>query len=56
MLALLALFEAIAVAVHFQDVDVVGQSIEQRAGQPFGAEHGGPSNGRLLVTIVEARS
>ena len=27
-LALLALFEAIAVAVHFQDVDVVGQSIE----------------------------
>ena len=30
-LALLALFEAIAVAVHFQDVDMVGQSIEQGA-------------------------
>src|SRR5207237_10393936 len=37
-LALLALFEAIAVAVHFEDVDVVCQTIEQRAGQPLGAE------------------
>ena len=35
-LALLALFKAIAVAVHFKDVDVVGQPIEQRAGQPLG--------------------
>jgi hypothetical protein len=35
---LLALFEAIAVAVHFEDVKVVGQAIEQRAGQPLGAE------------------
>src|SRR5947209_17644055 len=41
-LALLALFEAIAVAVHFEDVDVVGQPIEQRAGQPLGPEHAGP--------------
>jgi hypothetical protein len=32
-LALLALFEAIAVAVQFEDVDVVGQSVEQRARQ-----------------------
>jgi hypothetical protein len=31
-LALLALFEAIAVAVHFEDVDVVCQPVEQRAG------------------------
>jgi hypothetical protein len=31
-LALLALFEAIAVAVHFEDVDVVCQPIEQCAG------------------------
>src|ERR1700757_394286 len=37
-LAMLALFESIAVAVHFKDVDVVGQPIEQRAGQPLGAE------------------
>ena len=38
---MLALFEAITVAVHFQDVDVVGQPIEQRAGQPLGPEHAG---------------
>src|ERR1700731_5380782 len=31
-----ALFEPIAVAVHFEDVDVVGQSVEQRTGQPLG--------------------
>ena len=30
-----ALIEAIAVAVHFQDMDMVGQSIEQGAGWPF---------------------
>ena len=29
----LAVFEAIALAVQLQDVDVVGQSIEQRAGR-----------------------
>jgi hypothetical protein len=28
-LASLALFEPIAVAVHFEDVDVVGQSVER---------------------------
>ena len=38
----LALFESIAVAVHFEDVDVVGQSVEQRTGQPLGPEHAGP--------------
>ena len=32
----LAVFEARALAVQLQDVAVVGQSIEQRAGQPFG--------------------
>src|SRR5437762_14295590 len=41
-LALFALFEPVTVAVHFQDVDVVGQPIEQRAGQPLGPEHAGP--------------
>jgi hypothetical protein len=30
-LALLALLEAIAVAVHFEDMDMVGQPIEQHA-------------------------
>ena len=31
-LASLALFEPIAVAVHFEDVDVVCQSVQQRTG------------------------
>ena len=34
----LTVCEAIAVAVQFQDVDVMGQPIEQRAGESFGAE------------------
>jgi hypothetical protein len=33
-----ALFEAGAVAVHLQDVDVMGKAVEQGAGQPFRAE------------------
>ena len=37
-LALLTLLEAIAVAVHFENVDMVGQPVEQRAGEPLGAE------------------
>src|SRR6266849_5262883 len=61
-LALLALLEAIAVAVHFQDMDVVGQPVEQRAGQPLGPEHAGPlverqiagdDGGAALVTLAE---
>src|SRR6266705_2188512 len=61
-LALLALFEAIAVAVHFEDMDVVGEPIEQRAGQPLGPEHAGPlverqiagdEGGAALVTLAE---
>ena len=38
----LAVFEAIALAVQLQDVDVMRQPIEQRARQPFGAEDLGP--------------
>jgi len=37
-----ALLEAEAVAVHLQDVDVMGKSVEQSAGQPFRAEDFGP--------------
>jgi hypothetical protein len=37
-----ALPETIAVAVHLEDVDVVGQPVEQRAGQTLGAEDLGP--------------
>ena len=38
----LAVFEAIALAVELQDVDVVGQLVEPRARQPCGAEDLGP--------------
>ncbi len=37
-----ALFEAEAVAVHFEDVDVVGEPVEQGSGKAFGAEDLGP--------------
>jgi len=37
-----ALFEAVAVGVHLQDVDVVGDAVEQGAGEPLGAEDLGP--------------
>ena len=61
-LALLALFEAIAAAVHFEDVDVVCQPIEQRTGQPLGPKHAGPlverqiagdEGGAALVALAE---
>ena len=37
-----AAFEAIAVAVHLDDVDVVGEAIQQGSGEAFGAEDLGP--------------
>jgi hypothetical protein len=33
-----ALLEAVATAVHLQDVDVVGEPVQQGAGEPLGAE------------------
>ena len=40
--ALPALLETVAVAVHLQDVNVVGEPVKQSAGEPLGAEHVGP--------------
>ena len=37
-----ALLETEAVSVHLQDVDVVGEAVEQRAGEPFRAEDFSP--------------
>jgi hypothetical protein len=38
-------------------MNVVGQSVEQRAGEPLGAEDGVQSSkGRFDVTMVEPRS
>jgi hypothetical protein len=34
--------EPVAVAVQFQDVDVVSETVEQSAGEPLGAEDGRP--------------
>ena len=34
--------ETVAVAVHLQDVNVVGEPVKQSAGEPLGAEHVGP--------------
>ena len=37
-----ALGEPVAVAIHLEDGDMVGQPVEQRAGEAFGAEGLGP--------------
>jgi hypothetical protein len=34
--------EAVAVTVHLEDVDVMGETVEERAGEALGAEHGCP--------------
>ena len=45
-----ALGKAVAVAVHLESVDVVGDAMEQNAGQALGSEVSVHSpNGRLLV-------
>jgi hypothetical protein len=36
------LLQAVAVAVHGEDMNVVGQPVEQRAGEPFRSQHRGP--------------
>ena len=36
------LSEAIAFAVHLKDVDVMGQTVEERTGQTFGPKGFGP--------------
>ena len=37
--ALPAALEPVALAVHLQDVDVVSEPVQQRSGEPLGAEH-----------------
>lgn len=37
-----ALGEAVAVAIHLKDVDVMGEAVEQGAGQAFRSEGLGP--------------
>ena len=42
LVGLPAVLEAIAVPVHFQDVDMVSEAIEECSGQPFRAKDLGP--------------
>ena len=57
-----ALVETIALAVHFQDMDMVGETVQQGPGQAFGAEHlrpliegqiAGHQGGAALVALAE---
>ena len=57
-----AVAEAVAVAVHLQDVDVAGEPVQQRAGEAFRSEHlgplverqvGGDQDGTPLVALAE---
>ncbi len=60
--SLLTLFEPIALAVHFQDMDMMREPVEQRSGEAFGAkdlspfverEIAGDQRGAALVTLAE---
>ena len=57
-----AALEPVAVAVHFQDMDVVGEPVQQGSGEPLRAEHVGPlgkrqvggyEDGAPLVALAE---
>ena len=37
-----ALIEPVALAVHLENMDMVGQAVEQCAGEPLGSEYLGP--------------
>ena len=56
------MLEAVAVAVHLQDVDVVGEAVQQRPGEALRSEHlgplvegqiGGDQDGAALVALAE---
>ena len=57
-----ALPEAVALPVHLQDVNAVGEAVQQGAGEPLGAEDlrplvegqiGGDQDGSSLVALAE---
>ena len=55
--ALPAVLETVAVAVHLQDVNVVGEPVKQSAGEPLGVEHLGPLvEGQVGGDRMEPRS
>jgi len=61
-LRLLGCREPVAVAIHLQNMDMVGEAIEKRTGEPFRTEHQGPfvewqvaghESGAAFVTLAE---
>ena len=55
--ALPAALQSVALAVHLQDVHVVGETVEQRSGEALRAEDLAPLvEGQVVVTIMEPRS
>ena len=55
--SLSATLEAVALAVHLQDVDVVGEAVQQGPGEPLDPKTSvHSSKGRLVVTRIEPRS
>jgi hypothetical protein len=52
-----ALLEAVGVGVHLQDVDVVGDAVQQSTGESLGAEDLGPFiEGQPLILKFETSS
>jgi hypothetical protein len=45
-----------AVAVHLEDMDVMGEAVEKRAGEPLGTEHGRPLVERQIARDQRAAS
>jgi hypothetical protein len=45
-----------AVAVHLEDMDVMREAVEERAGEPLGAEHGRPLVERQIARDQRAAS
>ena len=49
----LALFEPVTLAVHLEDVNVVGEAVEQGSGEALGAEDLGPLlEGQVSVYLL----
>ena len=60
--AVFALVETVAVAVHFQDMNVVGEPVQEGSGQAFGTKYLGPfvggsiaghQGGTALIALAE---
>ena len=57
LVGLPALLEAEAIPVHLQDMDMVGEAVEEGPGEVFRAKDlGHSSKGRLEVARIEPRS